>query len=90
MTTYITNSLVHFYCLLLQFLTSDIVIILILENACLSYASQSKPTRDEVLDQAYSQYCAANIHNELIKEFCAPPKKYSIFQFIKFILKHRL
>jgi hypothetical protein len=64
--------------------------ILILENACLSYTSQSKPTRDEALDQAYSQYCAAKIHDDLTKQFCAPPKEYSIHQFMEFILKHHL
>ena len=73
-----------------QFLTSKIVIILILEHACLSHTSQSKPTRDEALDQAYSQYCASNIHINLTKHFCASLKEYSIIQFTEFILKHHL
>jgi len=90
MTIYITNSLVHFCCLHLQFLTLKIVTILILENACLSYTSQSKPTRDQALDQAYSQYCASNIHIDLTKQFGASPTEYSILQFVEFILKHHL
>ena len=66
------------------------MILLILENACLSYASQAKPTRDEALDQAYSQYCASNIHFDLTKQFCASPEEYSILQFTEFILEYRL
>jgi hypothetical protein len=73
-----------------RLLTSVIVIILILEHACVSYASQSNPTRDEALDQAYSRYCASGVHNEVTKQFFAPPKEYSIPQFTAFILKHRL
>jgi hypothetical protein len=67
-----------------------IVSILILENACLSYTSQSKPTRDEALDQAYSRYCTSNIHIDLTKQFHAPPKTYSFLQFMEFILRHHL
>jgi hypothetical protein len=66
------------------------VIILILEHACLSFASQSKPTKDEALDVAYSQYCASGVHDELMKQFSAAPKEYSILQFTEFILKNRL
>ena len=64
--------------------------ILILEHACLSYASQSKPTRDEALDQAYSQYCDSGVHNEITKQFFLHPKEYSISQFTEFTLKHHL
>jgi len=67
-----------------------IVLILILEHACLSYASQSELTTDMALNQAYSLYCASDIYIEIIKEFSAPPKEYSILQFTDFILKHRL
>jgi hypothetical protein len=67
-----------------------LVILLILEHACLSYASQSKPTRDEALNQAYSQYRASGVHNAIIKHFSAPPKQYSISQFMEFILEHHL
>jgi hypothetical protein len=66
------------------------VLILILENACLSYTSQSKPTRDQALEQAYAQYCASGIHIDLTKQFSASRKEYSMPQFIEFILKHRL
>ena|SRR6267142_585201 len=78
--------------LLFAFAISDIqiAIILILEHVCLSYGSQSKPTRDEVLDQAYSRYCASDIRNEVTEKFSAPPDKYSILQYTEFILKHRL
>ena len=64
--------------------------ILILEHACLSYASQSIPSSDEALDQAYSQYCASGIHNEVTKQFNAPSKEYLIHQVTEFILKHLL
>jgi len=67
-----------------------IVVVLILEYACLSYASQSKPTRDEALDQAYSQYCASAIHSALPEQFSASTKEYSIPQFTEFILTHHL
>jgi hypothetical protein len=64
--------------------------VLILEHACLFFASQSKPTKDEALDEAYSRYCASGVHNELMEQFSAPPEEYSIPQFTEFILKHRL
>ena len=90
MIIYTTKWLVHFYCLPLQFLTSKTVIILILEHACLSNTSQSRPTTDEALDWAYSQCCASNIYIDLTKQFSASHKEYSIIQFTEFILKHRL
>jgi hypothetical protein len=64
--------------------------ILILEHACLSFASQSQPTKDEALDQAYSRYCASDVHDEVTKQFPASPEEYSTLQFTEFILKHRL
>jgi len=67
-----------------------IAIILILEHACLSYASQFKPTSDEALDEASSQFKASNIHNAVIEQFSASPKECSILQFTEFILSHRL
>jgi hypothetical protein len=69
---------------------SKIGIILILEYAGLSYALQSKLTRDKALDQAYSRYCTSDIHIEVTKQFSALPKEYSTLQFTEFILKHRL
>jgi hypothetical protein len=79
-------------CLLSVSAMSDIyiAITLILEHACLFYASQLKPTRDEALDSACSQYISSNIHNTVIKQFSAPPMQYSILEFKEFILKHRL
>jgi hypothetical protein len=66
------------------------VIILILEYASVLYASQFKPTREKALNQAYSQYSASKIHNQITKQFSAPPGDYSILQFTEFILQHRL
>jgi hypothetical protein len=66
------------------------VIILILEHACHLYVLQPKPTRDQALDQAYSQYCVSNIYDKVIKQFSAPPVKDYVLQFIEFILKNRL
>jgi hypothetical protein len=83
-------GIIYLYCRSLQFLTYKIAIILIIEYACLSYASQSKPTRDEALDQAYSRYCASDIYTELMMQFSGPPDKYSILQFTEFLLMHRL
>jgi hypothetical protein len=64
--------------------------ILILEHACRLYVSQPKPTRDQALDQAYSQYCASNIHNKVRNQFSTSPVEYSILQFMEFVLKNRL
>jgi hypothetical protein len=80
--------LVYFFYLLLQFLTTNIAVTLILEHACLLHASWSNPTA--ALEQAYSQYISSNFHNKAKKQFAAPPKHYSNFEFMEFILKHRL
>jgi hypothetical protein len=61
-----------------------------MEHAYLFYASFSKPTIEEALDKAYSQYQASGIHNAVIRQFIAPFKEYSIQQFIKFILDSHL
>ena len=74
----------------LQSLTFKIVTTLILEHACLAYASQPKPTRDAALDWAYSHYCASSVHNEVTKYFLAPSMEYSILQLTEFVFKHRL
>jgi len=73
-----------------QFLTSIIVTILILEHACLFHASLSKPTVNEALDKAYFQYQASNTYDAVIRQFVAPSKKYSVLQFIEFILNLHL
>ena len=66
------------------------MIIFILENACLSYASQSALNRDEALDKAYSQYKVSNIYNIVTQQFSAPAKECSILQLRDFILQHHL
>ena len=87
---HITPSLVHFCRLPSQFLTSNIAVTLILEHACLSYASQHDSDRDEALDGAYSRYTSSDFHNEVPRHFSAPPTQYSVLQFTEFILEHRL
>jgi len=67
-----------------------IAIILILEHACLSYASSSKLTSDEALDQAYSRYHDSKIHNEVTMQFSKSAEVYSTIQFTGFITTHRL
>jgi hypothetical protein len=86
----ITFSSVHIPHLLLQFLTSKIAIILILENACLFYASQPQPDRSVALDRAYSLYKTSQTHIAASKEFSASSMEYSIPQLTEFILVHRL
>jgi len=81
-------SLVHFFCLLLQILTMKTAVTLILEHACLLHASQGDPSA--ALKKAYSQYVSSNFHNEVKKQFAAPPKHYSSPHLMEFILKHRL
>jgi hypothetical protein len=66
------------------------VTILILQHACLFHASSSKPTVNEALDYAYSQYQASNTHNTAIRKFVAPSEKYSVLQITEFILNHQL
>jgi hypothetical protein len=80
-----------FSCLsLLPALTSKIVSILILEHTSLYEASSSRPTLNQALDRAYSQYRAFNTHNAVISQFSAAPQTYSIIQFTEFILGHHL
>jgi hypothetical protein len=84
--------LVHFYFLPLQALTSNIVTILILEHACLFYASLSRPTLKNAVERAYDRYTASgtDVHDAVRKHFPAPPQEYSISEFTDFILDHRL
>ena len=72
------------------FLTSEIVTVLILDHAALLYASPSRPTLDDALDQAYSQYELSDTHNAAKEQFSLPPKEYSILEFTEFILSHRI
>jgi hypothetical protein len=69
---------------------TKIVTILILESACVSHASQSKPTAEQALNQAYSRYCASSTHNEVTQQFSATPNNYSVLQLTDFILRYRL
>jgi hypothetical protein len=66
------------------------VTILILEHACLFHASSSKPTVNDALDKAYSQYQASETHDAVVIHFVPPSKKYSVLQFADFILNYRL
>ena len=63
--------------------------ILILEHAGLFLASSYRPTLNEALDKAYSQYESSDVHTVVKKEFPQPPGQYSIPQFTDFILEHR-
>ena len=74
----------------LYFLTSEIVTVLILDHAALLYASPSRPTLDDALDQAYSQYESSDTHNAAKEQFLLSPKQYSVFQFTEFVLSHRI
>ena len=88
-----TSLLVRFFCLPLQFLISKLVLILILECACISYASRSRPpatSRDDALDKAHSLWLTSKIHHALIEKFPDPKCEYSILHFTQFILPHRL
>jgi len=67
-----------------------IVTILILERASLFYASPSRPTLENALDLACSQYRSSDTHNAVKEQFPLPPTQYSISQFTEFIFGHRL
>ena len=64
--------------------------ILILDHTCLFHASSSRPSVDEALDRAYSQYQASKTYDAVIRQFDAPFNKYSVLHFTEFILNHRL
>jgi hypothetical protein len=87
---HITHLLVQFFHLPLQFLTLEIAITIILEHACLLFASKLNPIRERALDRACSQYKSSDIHHKVREQFSAPPIQYSIFQFTEFIIQHRL
>jgi len=67
-----------------------IVTILILDCASLFYASPSRPTLDDALDQAFSQYKSSGTHNAVKEQFSRPPEQYSFSHFAEFVLSHRL
>jgi len=66
-----------------------IVIILILEHACLLYASPSKPTLNGALNDAYTRYKTSGTHDNLTNRF-PTHQEPSIPQSTDFILSHRL
>jgi hypothetical protein len=66
-----------------------VVTILLLEHACVLYASPSKLSYEEILNRAYSQLMDSNIYNALTEQFLIN-QSYSIDQFVEFILNHRL
>jgi hypothetical protein len=66
-----------------------IVILLILECACLLHASSSRPSCSEALDMAYSQYETSGIHNAIGEQFPSF-QRCSISQITEFILGNRL
>jgi hypothetical protein len=74
------------------FVIADIIekiaTILILEHASLHFASPFTPTKDEALNQAYTQYCASDIRFEVRKQFSVLPMEYS--KVTQFILDRRL
>jgi hypothetical protein len=78
-------------CLLLplHFLMFKLVTILILEHACLLYASLSRPSLEWALVNSISQYQASDTHSAVMRQFTAP-QEYSVSQFVEFILEHRL
>jgi hypothetical protein len=77
-------------CTSLYFLTSKIVSIIILDRASLFFASPSRPSLNDALGQAYSQYKSSGTHNAVKEQFPLCPKQYSTLQFTEFVLRHRL
>jgi hypothetical protein len=77
-------------CVPLHFLTFMIVIILIMEHACISYASPSRPSLEQALATACSRYMDSHTHDTVTKQFTASSQEYSVSQFMEFILQQRL
>jgi len=67
-----------------------IAITIILEHACVIFASHLDQLREDALDRAYSRYGSSDLHIAVRNQFSAPPMQYSALQFIEFVLKHRL
>jgi hypothetical protein len=61
-----------------------------LEYATILFASPSSPTREEVLDEAFSRFISSGTHNVVHQEFVLSPIPYSAPQFAEFVLNHRL
>ena len=60
---------------------------LILEHASLVYSFSSRPTLNDVLDEAYGKYLASGIHDELIR---LSPTLQEPSKSTTFILENRL
>ena len=89
-TVQFTQQLVYlFHCHPLLILMSKIATILILECACLLYASSSNPSFEDALNITHTTYTTSNARNELPIQFPAS-REYSIPQVTEFILQHRL
>ena len=71
-------------------LTSKTATVLILEYAAIRYVSPSRPTHEEALDEACSQFISSNTHNVVHQEFVLSPESHSALQFTEFVLTHRL
>ena len=69
---------------------SKIVTVLILEYACILYASQLRPSCEEALDKACSQFISSSTYNTVNPLFLPSSEPYSTQQFTEFILMHRL
>ena len=73
-------------------LTSKIVTVIILECACALLASESlpRPSREEVLDKASSQFISSDTDTAVNRLFLLSLKPYSPQQFKEFVLMNRL
>jgi len=67
-----------------------IATVLMLEYACILFASPSCPTREEALDEAYSHFMSSGTHEAVNRLFLSSLEPYSPQQFTEFILTHRL
>ena len=68
----------------------QIATVLILEYAAILFASPSRPSLEEALNKACSQFISSNTHNAVNRLFLLSPKPYSPQQFTEFLFIHRL
>ena len=73
----------------LQFLTSKIVAIIIVDCACLLYASASRPPYKEALHMACFRYLYSDTQNAIKVRFPSPGQ-YSSSDITDFVLANRL
>ena len=86
----ITPWLVHFWHLHLYCLTFKTVTIIMLEYACRIRTSSPGLTLAKALDEAYSRCKQSGTHKVVKTQFQGSPNEYSVSQYTKFILQHRL